>query len=269
MPIFDWARSYPADWLRGDVVAGLTAAAVVVPKAMAYATIAGLPVQIGIYTVLVPTAVYALFGTSRPLSVSTTTTLAVLTATALGTVVPSAETATLIAASATLAVLVGGILVLAFALRMGFVADFISEPVLTGFKSAIGLVIVVDQLPKLLGIHIEKSGFFRDIIAVLHQLPATSIPTLLLALFLLVLIFGLERYLPRAPAPLIAVGIAIAATALLDLGNWGVATVGDIPPSLPSLTLPQTDLFLTLWPAAAGIALMSFTEFDSGRPRIQ
>ena len=246
LPVLSWTRGYPADWLSGDITAGLTTAAVVVPKAMAYATIAGLPVQIGIYTVLVPMAVYALFGTSRPLSVSTTTTIAVLTATALKTVVPSAETSSLIAASATLAVLVGAMLVVAFALRMGFVANFISEPVLTGFKSAIGLVIVVDQLPKLLGIHIEESGFFRDLFAIIHQLPATSIPTLVLALSLLVLIFGLERFLPRAPAPLIVLGIAIAVTTLLHLDKWGVAIVGEIPPTLPSPLLPQLDLTLAL-----------------------
>src|SRR3954471_9670811 len=136
--------------LQLDILAGLTAAAVVVPKALAYATIAGLPVQVGLYTASVPMVIYALLGTSRPLSVSTTTTLAILTGAELGRVVPGGG-ADLIAASATLAVLVGVLLLLASALRLGFVANFISEPVLTGFKSGIGLVIVVDQIPKLLG----------------------------------------------------------------------------------------------------------------------
>ena len=214
-PIPGWLRGYPEDWLHADVIAGLTSAAVVIPKAMAYATIAGLPVRIGVYTALVPAVVYALLGTSRPLSVSTTTTLAILTAAALGNVAPSGDTSALIAASATLSVLVGTMLVLAFALRLGFVADFISEPVLTGFKSAIGLIIVVDQLPKLLGIHIEKSGFFRDIVAIVQHLPTASILTVLLAIFLLVLIFGLQRFRPNAPVPLIAVGIAIIASFFL------------------------------------------------------
>ena len=125
--------------LRLDILAGLTAAAVVVPKALAYATIAGLPVQVGLYTASVPMVVYAVLGTSRPLSVSTTTTLAILTGAELGRVAPGGG-AELIAASATLAVLVGVLLLLASAIRLGFVANFISEPVLTGFKSGIGLV---------------------------------------------------------------------------------------------------------------------------------
>ncbi|HXZ50762.1 MAG TPA: SulP family inorganic anion transporter, partial [Burkholderiales bacterium] len=172
------------------MVAGLTAAAVVLPKAMAYAAIAGLPLQVGLYTALVPMVVYALLGSSRPLSVSTTTTIAILSAAALGQALPNGGgEGELLAASATLAVLTGGILVLAFALRLGFVANFISEPVLTGFKSAIGLVIVVDQLPKLLGVHIDKTGFLRDGFAILRALPQTSLATLAVSALLLALIY--------------------------------------------------------------------------------
>src|SRR3954452_18737043 len=176
--VLDWARGYPKGWLRPDVVAGLTAAAVVIPKAMAYATIAGLPVEIGLYTALVPMAIYAVLGTSRPLSVSTTTTIAVLSAAALGEVAPNAATVELVTASATLALIVGAMLVLASALRLGFIANFISDPVLTGFKSGIGLVIVVDQVPKLLGIHIDKTGFLRDCWSIVEHLPQTSLLTL-------------------------------------------------------------------------------------------
>src|SRR5215475_6283125 len=129
IPIVSWLRTYPKEWWRPDVIAGLTAAAVVIPKAMAYATIAGLPLQVGLYTVFVPMVIYAVLGTSRPLSVSTTATLAVLTAAELGEVVPNADPAQLLTASATLAILVGGMLVLASIMRLGFVANFISEPV--------------------------------------------------------------------------------------------------------------------------------------------
>src|SRR5215471_11811285 len=120
IPILRWSRHYRREWLRPDLIAGLTAAAVVIPKAMAYATIAGLPLQVGLYTVFVPMVVYAVLGTSRPLSVSTTTTLAVLTATELARVVPSAEPGQLITASATLAMLVGAMLAVAAILRFGF-----------------------------------------------------------------------------------------------------------------------------------------------------
>jgi len=145
-------------------------------------------------------------------------------------------------------------------LRFGFVANFISESVLTGFKSGIGLVIIVDQIPKLLGVHIDKSGFFRDILSIVQHLPQTSVATLVLALALLVLMFVMEHYTPRAPVPLIAVAIAIAASALLGLHEAGVATIGIVPRGLPAFVLPQLDLAAEMWPAAAGIALMSFTE---------
>jgi high affinity sulfate transporter 1 len=260
LPSIGWLRQYRKEWLRPDVTAGLTAAAVVIPKAMAYATIAGLPLQVGLYTVFVPMVIYALLGTSRPLSVSTTTTIAILAAAELGEVAPSGEAAELVAAGATLAILVGAMLALASVLRLGFVANFISEPVLIGFKSGIALVIVVDQIPKLLGIHIHKTGFFRDILSIVQHLPQTSMATLLLALALLALIFGLERFVPRAPAPLVAVAVAIAALALLGLQGAGVEAVGSIPRGLPGLVRPQLDLAAQMWPAAAGIALMSFTE---------
>src|SRR6185436_9517349 len=156
--VLDWTRGYPKEWLRPDLVAGLTAAAVVIPKAMAYATIAGLPVQIGLYTALVPMVIYAVLGTSRVLSVSTTTTIAILTAAELSLIAPDGDPATLIRITATLALLVGAMLLVAWVLRLGFVANFISEPVLVGFKAGIGLVIVLDQVPKLLGIHFAKGS---------------------------------------------------------------------------------------------------------------
>jgi high affinity sulfate transporter 1 len=245
--------------VRADIVAGLTAAAVVIPKAMAYATIAGLPVQVGLYTVFVPMAIYAVLGTSRPLSVSTTTTIAILTGAALGHVAPGAAAPELAIAAGTLAVLVGAILLLASAARLGFLANFISEPVLTGFKSGIALVIVVDQVPKLLGVHIDKTGFLRDIVAIAGELPRTSLATLALTLITLGLIYVLERFVRRAPAPLIAVALGIGAS-WLGLQAFGVQTVGAIPQALPGLAMPRLDLLQALWPAATGIALMSFTE---------
>src|SRR5262245_7182598 len=159
LPILDWIAEYRNEWIRFDVVAGLTTAAVVIPKAMAYATIAGLPVQVGLYTALIPMVLYAVLGSSRVLSVSTTTTIAILTAAEMGRVAPDGDAAVLIRAAATLTLLVGGILLVASVLRLGFVANFISDPVLIGFKAGIGLVIVLDQLPKLLGIHFDKGNF--------------------------------------------------------------------------------------------------------------
>jgi sulfate permease, SulP family len=252
-------QSGPAT-LRFDVVAGLTAAAVVLPKAMAYATVAGLPVAVGLYTAFIPMIVYALLGSSRVLSVSSTTTLAILAGTQLGVAVPDGDPAKLITTVATLTVLVGAMLMLAAVLRLGFVASFISTPVLTGFKAGIGLVIVLDQVPKLLGIHIEKQGFLRDLISVAQHVPESSLITLAVAAATLLVLIGMERLWPHAPAPLVAVGGGIAAASFFGLPAEGVATVGMIPQGLPSLTMPDPALIQQLVPGALGIALMSFTE---------
>jgi len=245
---------------RFDVVAGLTAAAVVLPKAMAYAAVAGLPVAVGLYTAFIPMIVYALLGTSRVLSVSSTTTLAILAGTELALVVPDGDPAKLVTATATLTALVGVMLVLARLMRLGFVADFISAPVLTGFKAGIGLVIVLDQVPKLLGIHIAKHGFFADLLSVAQHLPETSLLTLAVALATLAILVAMERLWPHSPAPLAAVGVGIAGAWFLGLEALGVSTVGRIPQGLASITMPGLALAVQLLPAAAGIALMSFTE---------
>jgi sulfate permease, SulP family len=246
--------------LRFDLVAGLTAAAVVLPKAMAYATVAGLPVAVGLYTAFLPMAIYALLGSSRVLSVSSTTTLAILAATELAVVVPDGNPAGLVTAVATLTALVGAILVLASVLRLGFVANFISTPVLTGFKAGIGLVIVLDQVPKLLGIHIVKHGFFRDVATLVASVPESSLLTLAIAGATLLVLLGMERLWPHSPAPLVAVGGGIAVSWFLGLEDRGVSIVGVIPRGLPPFTLPSLSLVWELVPGALGIALMSFTE---------
>lgn len=243
-----------------DLMPGLTTAAVVVPKALAYATIAQLPVQAGLFAALVPMAVYAVLGSSRLLSVSTTTPIAILCATAIGEALRSDPSLNPLTAAATLSVLVGAMLILARVLRLGFLANFISEPVLTGFKAGVGFVIVVDQLPKLLGIHITKEGFFRDVVSIVAHVPETSWPTLAVALGTLAVIALSKRFLPKSPAPLLAVAVGIAVSAIVGLEAVGVSVVGIIQGGLPSPVLPRPALFEAMWPAAAGIALISFTE---------
>jgi sulfate permease, SulP family len=260
LPITDWLFKYKKDWLRPDLIAGLTAAAVVIPKAMAYATIAGLPVQVGLYTVLVPMAVYSLLGTSRPLSVSTTTTIAVLTAAELSQVVPDGNLSSLLRALAMLTLAVGGFLILASLLRLGFIADFISEPVLVGFKAGIGVVIVLDQIPKILGIHFQRGSFFHNVVAIARGISETSLTTLAVGVGIIAILLGIERFLPRVPGPLIAVAAGIIGARILGLQAHGVELVGRIPQGLPSLSVPAFSLAGELWPGALGIALMSFTE---------
>ena len=243
-----------------DLIPGLTTAAVVVPKALAYATIAQLPVQAGLFAALVPMAVYAGLGSSHLLSVSTTTPIAILCASAIGESLRADPSISPLAAAATLSVLVGAMLIAARLLRLGFLANFISEPVLTGFKAGVGLVIVVDQVPKLLGIHIEKAGFFRDAASVVAHAGEFSAATLAVALATLAVIALAKRFVPKAPAPLLAVSAGIAASGFLGLEAAGVSIVGTIQGGLPAPILPRLSLVEALWPAAAGIALISFTE---------
>ena len=259
-PLPEWLVSYRRDWLRADIVAGLTTGAVIIPKAMAYAMMAGLPVQLGLCTALVPMVIYAILGTSRTLSVSTTTTVAILTAAQLGQVLPNADPGTVLKASATLTVMVGAALVLAWVLRLGFLANFISEPVLVGFRAGIGLVIVVDQLPKILGIHIPRGTFIHNFLSTFHNAPRTSLATLGVGLTTIVLLIGIRRFMPKVPAPLLAAAVVTAGVYFLSLRDRGVELVGHIPQGLPSLPMPDLLLVSVLFPGALGIALMSFTE---------
>ena len=252
--------NYQKEWLRFDVVAGLTTAAVVIPKSMAFASIAGLPVEAGLYVALVPMFVYALLGTSRPLSVSSTSTIAILTATELAIAVPGGNPDQLMAAASTLALLVGGMLILAGVLRLGAIANFISDPILTGFKAGIGLVIVVDQVPKLLGVHFESGNFFHNVISTLQHVPEANRATLILAAAMLAILFGMERFFPKIPAPIVAVLLGVAAARFFGLGNFGIALTGSIPAGIPTPSIPNLSLVMKLWPGALGIALMSFTE---------
>lgn len=255
-----WLASYDPKVFRYDLMAGLTASAVVIPKAMAYGLVAGLPVEVGLYTAFIPMVIYALLGTSRPLSVSTTTAIAILTAGVLSEVGTGEGSGALMIAASTLAFLVGAFLLLAGLFRLGFIANFISAPVLTGFKAGIGLVIVVDQIPKLLGVHFDKGSFLHNLMSIIQHVPETGVWTLALGMATLILMAALERFRPHLPAPLVAVAIGIGASALIGLKTLGVELVGAIPSGLPSPQLPDFSLVGKLWPGALAIAVMSFTE---------
>ena len=243
-----------------DAMAGMIAAAIVLPKAMAYATLAGLPVVVGLYTAFIPMLIYAMLGSSPILSVSTTTTIGILTGAQLHFVVPDGDPLQLSLATATLTLLVGMLLLLAALFRLGVVANFISSPILTGFKAGIGLVIILDQIPKLLGLHIVKQGFIRDLLSLIHHVPDSSPLTLLLSCISLLLLIIAERIKPHSPAPIVVVMLSICTSWWLDLQGKGVAIVGHIPQSLPVMTWPDLALVEQLLPGALGIALMSFTE---------
>lgn len=259
LPIARWLFAYRRAWLRADIIAGLTVAAVVIPQAMAYAVIAGLPVEAGLYTALATMLVYPLLGSSRPLSVTTTSAIAMLVAAqiAASTAQTGAAPGTVAAA---LALLVGGVLILARLLRLGFLANFISLPVLVGFKAGVGVVIIIGQLKSVLGIQLTSATTVGKLLELPGKLPEAHGPTMLLACVGLALLLFLPRVFPKLSASLAWVALSIAAAAAFGLDALGVKSVGAVPSGLPALALPDVSLAAQLWPAALGIALMSFTE---------
>jgi SulP family sulfate permease len=259
-PIANWLRGYSPAWLRLDVVAGLTAAAVVIPKAMAYAVIAGLAVEVGLYTALAAMLVYPLLGSSRALSVTTTSEIAILTAAAIAAASLSLPGVSGAAVASTLALLVGAMLLLARVLRLGFLANFVSKPVLVGFEAGIGVAVAVGQLKNVLGVHPTGHttlGILRELPGLL---PHAHLLTLVVGVAGTAVLLVLPRLFRRVSAPLGWLALSIAVSALVGLGTRGVALVGAVSSGLPSLALPDLALAAALWPAAMGIALMSFTE---------
>jgi sulfate permease, SulP family len=251
---------YRRDWLRWDLLAGLTTAAVVIPQAVAYASLAGLPVEVGLYVAIVPMVAYALVGSSRPLSVSSTSTISILTAGALVEAGADGDPGRAVATASLLALLVGGFLAAAGLLRLGFLADFISSPVLAGFKAGMGLYIAASQLGKVLGVPVEGDSFFAKVWSALGQLGDANPATVALALGGLAALLALHRWAPNVPGPLVVVVLGIALVASTDLEGRGVALVGPVNGGLPAFALPDLDGVGPLVPAAAGIALMSFIE---------
>jgi SulP family sulfate permease len=254
-----WLFNYRREWLRGDLIGGASTAAVVIPKVMAYGLIAGLTVEAGLYTALAAMLVYPLLGSSRLLIVSTSSSLAMMTATAAAEVSQTygVEPA---AVAATLTLVVGGVLIGASVLRLGFLANFISLPVLIGFQTGVGIVIIVGQLQSLLGVQVETTTTLGTLLELPALLPRAHAWTVLVGAIAIAALFVLRRLLPRLPVPLLLLAVSIAVSFVVGLDAMGVRTVGTFPPGLPSLRLPEISLFTVLWPAALGIALMSFTE---------
>lgn len=220
---------------------------------MAYATLAGLPVQAGLYTALAAMPIYALLGTSRPLSVSVSSTVSILTASALVDLPPERVPG----AAALLALVFGTTMVLAGLLRLGFLAEFISQPVLVGFKTGAGLFIASGQIGKILGVAVPGGDFFEQLANAILRLPAAHPATVALGVGSIALLLAIRRWAPRVPGPLVVVVLGIAAAQALGLAARGVAVIGPIPPGLPLPSLPDLeDARRLLWPAL-GIALMS------------
>jgi sulfate permease, SulP family len=261
LPLFTSLRGYDSSWLRGDLVAGLTVWAVLVPEALAYASIAGVSPVVGLYAAPAALLLYAAFGSSRHLVVGPMSATAALSAAAVADVATPGS-AGFVAHTAALAITTGLIAVLAGVLRLGFLASFISEPVLKGFIIGLALTIVAGQLPDLFGVEGGGGDFFEKLGHLLAQLGQTSLTTLAVGLASLALVLGLRRLAPVVPGSLVTVLAGIAAVGLFNLDAHGVGIVGQIDSGLPALGTPAVAAadYLNLAPAAAGVMLVGFAE---------
>jgi SulP family sulfate permease len=261
LPIAGWLPSYQRSWLASDVIAGFTIWGLLIPEMIAYASLAGLPPQAGLYTLLASLGLYAVFGTSRQLVVAGTSASAVLvysTVTAIGP-----KTATSYAAlAAGMIVLTGIIFVVAGLLRLGFITSFLSRPVMEGFVFGLAIFVTVSQLPKLFGLKKGSGDTIHQFFYLLAHLGGASWVTVAVGAVSLVLLFGFERFVSRVPAGLVVLLVGITVSAGLGLSAHGVATVGSIPTGLPSASWPHikgSDIWLLL-SGAAGMMLVIFSE---------
>jgi len=238
VPILQWLPQYQRGWLRHDFVAGLTLAAYAVPVSLAYASLAGLPSQAGLYCYLLGGIAYAVFGTSRQLAVGPTSAISILIGSVLGTLA-AGDTLRQTHLAMAAAVLTGLLAILAWALRLGNIANFVSETILTGFKVGAGLVIASTQLPKLFGVSSGGNNFLTRILDLARHLKETNLPTLLVGLGALTLLIAGERLLPGRPIALFVVLTSIVVMTFLPLASLGVKTVGTIPEGLPRLGWPM------------------------------
>lgn len=254
-------RHYERAWLRGDVLAGVTVAAYLVPQCMAYAEIAGLPPVTGLWAILAPLVIYAVLGSSPQLSVGPESTTAIMTASAVAPLA-AADGSDYAALCAVTALLVGGICVLAFVARLGFVANLLSRPILVGYLAGVAFIMIVGQLGKVSGIDIAADGFLAEIGEFVSELDTANAATVLLSLGTLALLFGVQHFFPKLPGPLIAVVAALVVVVMFDLESEGVSVVGSIPAGLPRPAVPSVGLdeLQSLLPAAIGIALVGYSD---------
>ena len=261
MPIMAWLPQYQRAWLRTDLIAGLTIVALLVPEGMAYAQIAGVPPETAFYAAPIGLLLFAIFGSSRQLVVAVSAVIATMSFATVSLIAPP-NTSEFIVLTAALAILAGLISILAGFLKLGRVAQFFSESVMVGFITGLALVIMVKQVPKLLGIEGGEGNFWARLIEIIKHLPETSVPTLITGLLCLALLIALEHYFHKIPAALVALVFGIAISKLFNLEARGVEVIGAIPAGLAPPQWPAIGLanWLLLLPGAAGLALVGFAE---------
>ena len=260
-PFPESSRGYQGSWLRNDLVAGATVWAVLVPEALAYASIAGVSPVIGLYAAPGALVLYAAFGSSRHLVTGPMAATAALSAAVVADVVTTSDD--FLAYTTSLALVTGVLALVAGILRLGFLASFISEPVLKGFIIGLALTIIVGQLPKLFGVEKEDGNFFEQLWGFLTSLGDTQWRTLLVGASSLALVLVLREVAPRVPASLVAVAYGVLLVKLFDLDAHGVEIVGNIDSGLPTFGLPDgigLDDYLRIGGSAVGVMLIGFAE---------
>ena len=251
VPILGWIRSYDRRWLRGDLIAGVTVAALIVPKNLGYAGIAGVPLQNGLYAAAAGAILYGIFGTSRQISMGPSSGLAAVAASAvLVTGLTDQGDVASFVAGITLAS--GVLFLILFVLRMGWIAQFLSRAVVTGFLFGAAIDVVISELPKLTGTTAEGTNSFQELWSWFGTLGERHQATVIVGVVSLVVVFGVRRIAPRVPGALVLVVGGLLASWLLDLGERGVALVGDVPRGLPSFVVPDVGL---MWENAGTVAI--------------
>ena len=261
LPGISVLRGYQRGWLRGDLLAGVTVAAYLVPQVMAYAEVAGLPAIAGLWAAVAPLVAYAILGSSRQLSVGPESSTALITATAVGVLV-AGDQQNYAGTAAALALAVGAICLICWLARLGFLANLLSHPVLIGYMAGIAGLMIVSQLGKVSGIAVEGDSVLSELRSFVTHLGEAHLPTVLVAAGTFVLLVALQRLLPRWPGPLIAMVLAAVAVAVLDVDQMGVKTIGRVPRGLPPAAIPDfsTIDFGTLLPAALGVTIVAYTD---------
>lgn len=267
LPILGWLPKYDRAWLVGDIVAGLSVWALMVPQSLGYAGISEVPVQYGLYAAALALLVYPLFTTSRHVVTGPSSTISAVTGSAvlLTTTSGSPEAVQLVAA---ITLLAGLLYILLAILKMGWISNFLSESVLTGFIFGIGIDVVIGQLKKITGSPQSGDTAWQKLFSWIQGLPETNIPTLILGVILLIMLVLLHRYAPKIPGALVAVVIGIGAAYVFPLAEMGVKLTGDVPSGLPSFVLPSLSFIrenlAVILPAAIGVMLVGFSESLAG-----
>ena len=262
LPIFDWLPDYDRSWLAPDSIAALTVWALLVPEAMAYASLAGMPPETGLWAAPLALVGYATFGTSKQLNVGPSSTVAVLS---LSVVAPIAagDPETFIALTSSLAIMVGVFFIVLGIVKAGFIADFMSKPVLDGFIVGLALTIAAGQLHKIFGLDVDGSNFFEDLWFIIRDLGETNWATFVVGATSLAGLFLIDRFLRRIPGALVVMILAIAVLSISNLEDRGVEVIGEIPGGLPPYGFPDgvgLDQLIALIPGALAIIIVGFAE---------